>query len=80
MRQDLILAIDFATEAEVLSFFAQFDEPLLVKIGMELFYQTGPALMDQINALCHDIFSDLTLHDIPNTVGKARARRANLTV
>ncbi|POF45395.1 orotidine-5'-phosphate decarboxylase, partial [Staphylococcus pseudintermedius] len=50
MRQDPIIALDFATEAEVMSFLAQFDEPLFVKIGMELFYQTGPALIDQIKA------------------------------
>ncbi|ELJ9316800.1 orotidine-5'-phosphate decarboxylase, partial [Staphylococcus pseudintermedius] len=59
---------------------AQFDEPLFVKIGMELFYQTGPALIDQIKALGHDIFLDLKLHDIPNTVGKAMEGLAKLNV
>lgn len=80
MRQDPIIALDFATEAEVMSFLAQFDEPLFVKIGMELFYQTGPALIDQIKALGHDIFLDLKLHDIPNTVGKAMEGLAKLNV
>ncbi|MTV22809.1 orotidine-5'-phosphate decarboxylase [Staphylococcus delphini] len=80
MRQDPIIALDFATEAEVMSFLAQFDETLFVKIGMELFYQTGPALIDQIKALGHDIFLDLKLHDIPNTVGKAMEGLAKLNV
>ncbi|QUM66226.1 orotidine-5'-phosphate decarboxylase [Staphylococcus delphini] len=80
MRQDPIIALDFATEAEVMSFLAQFDEALFVKIGMELFYQTGPALIDQIKALGHDIFLDLKLHDIPNTVGKAMEGLAKLNV
>lgn len=80
MRQDPIIALDFATEAEVMSFLTQFDEPLFVKVGMELFYQTGPALIDQIKALGHDIFLDLKLHDIPNTVGKAMEGLAKLNV
>lgn len=80
MRQDPIIALDFATEAEVMSFLDQFDEPLFVKIGMELFYQTGPSLIDKIKALGHDIFLDLKLHDIPNTVGKAMEGLAKLNV
>lgn len=80
MRQDPIIALDFATEAEVMSFLTQFDEPLFVKVGMELFYQTGPALIDQIKARGHDIFLDLKLHDIPNTVGKAMEGLAKLNV
>ncbi|UXS28539.1 orotidine-5'-phosphate decarboxylase [Staphylococcus delphini] len=80
MRQDPIIALDFATEAEVMSFLDQFDETLFVKIGMELFYQTGPSLIDKIKDLGHDIFLDLKLHDIPNTVGKAMEGLAKLNV
>ena len=41
-----------------------------VKVGMELYYQTGPALIKKIKERGHDIFLDLKLHDIPNTVQK----------
>jgi orotidine-5'-phosphate decarboxylase len=34
---------------------------------MELYYQTGPALIKKIKERGHDIFLDLKLHDIPNT-------------
>ena len=66
MRNDPIIALDFATEADVIAFLNHFDESLFVKVGMELFYQTGPELIKKIKALGHDIFLDLKLHDIPN--------------
>ncbi|ARJ51633.1 orotidine-5'-phosphate decarboxylase [Staphylococcus lutrae] len=80
MKQTPIIALDFSNEAEVMAFLQQFDESLFVKVGMELFYQTGPALIDRIKGLGHDIFLDLKLHDIPNTVGKAMEGLAKLNV
>lgn len=63
-----IIALDFKSADEVHTFLNKFNEPLCVKIGMELFYQTGPALIKSIKKRGHDIFLDLKLHDIPNTV------------
>lgn len=80
MRNDPIIALDFASEADVIAFLNHFDESLFVKVGMELFYQTGPELIKKIKALGHDIFLDLKLHDIPNTVGKAMEGLAQLDV
>ncbi|MBA8778836.1 orotidine-5'-phosphate decarboxylase [Staphylococcus schleiferi subsp. coagulans] len=80
MRNDPIIALDFATEADVIAFLNHFDESLFVKVGMELFYQTGPELIKKVKALGHDIFLDLKLHDIPNTVGKAMEGLAQLDV
>jgi orotidine-5'-phosphate decarboxylase len=45
---------------------------------MELFYQTGPGLIASLKEMGHDIFLDLKLHDIPNTVGKAMKGLARL--
>ena len=51
-----------------------------VKIGMELYYAEGPAIVREIKRRGHKIFLDLKLHDIPNTVKKAMAVLSNLDV
>lgn len=75
-----IIALDFESKEKVDQFLDLFDEPLYVKVGMELFYQTGPELITDIKAHGHRIFLDLKLHDIPNTVGKAMEGLAKLEV
>ncbi|HSP22214.1 MAG TPA: orotidine-5'-phosphate decarboxylase [Planococcus sp. (in: firmicutes)] len=75
-----IIALDFSTKQQVEEFLSRFDEPLFVKVGMELFYQEGPDLVRAIKAMGHDIFLDLKLHDIPNTVESAMRGLAKLGV
>ena len=47
MAKDVIIALDFPTREETLSFLDQFpqDEKPFVKIGMELFYAEGPQIV-----------------------------------
>lgn len=47
---------------------------------MELFYSEGPAIVKEIKDRGHQIFLDLKLHDIPNTVEKAMAALSKLDV
>ncbi|MGO1058134.1 orotidine-5'-phosphate decarboxylase [Planococcus sp. FY231025] len=75
-----IIALDFSTRQQVEEFLSKFDEPLFVKVGMELFYQEGPELVRSIKAMGHQIFLDLKLHDIPNTVESAMRGLAKLGV
>lgn len=76
-----IIALDFSSLKETKDFLKQFkDESLYVKIGMELFYQTGPEIITWINSQGHDIFLDLKLHDIPNTVYRSMRGIARLGV
>ncbi len=75
-----IIALDFSTAEQVETFLSQFSEPLFVKVGMELFYQEGPDLVRAIKAMGHEIFLDLKLHDIPNTVEAAMRGLAKLGV
>ena len=75
-----IIALDFPTGAEALELLDRFDEPVYAKIGMELFYSEGPAIVKAVKERGHEIFLDLKLHDIPNTVKSAMKQLAALDV
>lgn len=82
MENRPIIAFDFASKQEIETFLTHFpiSEKLFVKIGMELFYQEGPAIVNFLRSQGHDIFLDLKLHDIPNTVQKAMRGIAKMGV
>jgi orotidine-5'-phosphate decarboxylase len=63
-----IIALDFSSKEEVLNFLKAFDRPVTVKIGMELTYAEGLDMVRLVKEMGHDVFLDLKLHDIPNTV------------
>ena len=72
MAKDVIIACDFPTRERTLAFLDGFgEERPYVKIGMELFYAEGPGIVREIKARGHEIFLDLKLCDIPNTVKSA---------
>ena len=83
MGKDVIVACDFASAEATYAFldkFANCTRKPFVKIGMELYYAEGPAIVKGIKARGHKIFLDLKLHDIPNTVKKAMAVLSKLDV
>ncbi len=72
MGKDVIIACDFPSAEQTLAFLDRFPgKKPFVKIGMELFYGAGPDIVRTVKARGHQIFLDLKLHDIPNTVKKA---------
>ena len=81
MGKDVIVACDFSSAEQVFAFLDKFTgKKPFVKIGMELYYAEGPAIVKEIKARGHKIFLDLKLHDIPNTVKKAMSVLSRLDV
>ena len=83
MAKDVIIALDFPNRDKTLAFLDLFESEArkpYVKIGMELFYAEGPQIVRDIKARGHQIFLDLKLHDIPNTVRSAMRSLAGLDV
>ena len=81
MGKDVIIACDFSSAEKTFEFLDKFTgRKPFVKIGMELFYAEGPQIVKEIKKRGHNIFLDLKLHDIPNTVKKAMSVLSGLDV
>ena len=75
----IIVALDFPSAGEALAMAMRIDPARCrLKVGMELFTAVGPAILEDLHRLGFEIFLDLKLHDIPNTVaGACRAAAAH---
>lgn len=81
VSRPIIIALDFQSLEEVKHFLVPFNnQELFVKVGMELFYKEGPQVIHYLKNEGHQIFLDLKLHDIPNTVKQAMKSLASLGV
>lgn len=83
MGRDVIIACDFNSAEETFSFldkFSALEQKPFVKIGMELYYAEGPAIVHELKSRGHKIFLDLKLHDIPTTVKKSMSVLSKLDV
>ena len=77
-----VIALDFPSFDAVKKFLEQFpaEESLYLKVGMELYYATGPEIVSYLKDLGHSVFLDLKLHDITNTVKSAMKFLSHLGV
>ena len=77
----LIVALDFKNFDEMSEFVARLDpNSCIVKVGLQLFISEGKKVLDFLSSKGFEIFLDLKLHDIPNTVNKAIVEIAQFNV
>jgi orotidine-5'-phosphate decarboxylase len=75
MKEDkaagIIIALDVENTVQAEAVVAKLVSARLFKVGLELFTAEGPAVIAKLQGLGKDVFLDLKLHDIPNTVAGA---------
>lgn len=71
LAEKIIVALDLGSEEEVKRALQTLPAVRFVKVGMELFYSTGPSLVYFLKDRGLKVFLDLKVHDIPNTASGA---------
>ena len=80
-RSRLIVALDVPDRTAALRAVDQLSGHVgLFKIGLEIFTREGPRLVEEIRNRGENVFLDLKLHDIPNTVRGAVRSACHLGV
>jgi orotidine-5'-phosphate decarboxylase len=78
-RERLIIALDAPDVGAARGLVERIgDSATIYKIGMELAYSGGLKLAPELASAGKQVFLDLKLHDIPNTVERATAQAAKL--
>jgi orotidine-5'-phosphate decarboxylase len=78
-RDRLVFALDFPTLAEAREAAVEVAPHVgVLKVGLELFVREGPAAVRLGGELGREVFLDLKLHDIPETVERAVATARSL--
>src|SRR3982074_975812 len=68
-RDRLAVALDLPNEHEALKLVDRLGQTCQwFKVGMELYYAAGNSVVQQLRDRGFNVFLDLKLHDIPNTV------------
>lgn len=68
---DVIVALDYAEPEAAWNLVTLLPESTWFKVGLELFTRTGPPVVERLVGEGRQVFLDLKLHDIPNTVAGA---------
>lgn len=82
MTKPVIVALDVDNQTQLKEILASLAEPsqTTIKIGMELFFNSGANIVKELANQGYHIFLDLKLHDIPNTVYNATKQLAQLGI
>jgi orotidine-5'-phosphate decarboxylase len=80
-RRCLIVALDVPDPKSAMRLVAELEGTCVwFKVGLELFVAAGPAVLEPLVARGLNVFLDLKLHDIPNTVAGAVRSAAELGI
>ncbi len=71
IAEKIIIALDVPTPEAALRLVEQVPQASFWKVGLELFLRAGHEVIPELKARQKQIFLDLKLHDIPNTVAAA---------
>ena len=71
-KERLIVALDFPSADKAMDLVDRLDGCCRwFKVGMELYYAAGNRVIEELRKRGYEVFLDLKLHDIPNTVAGA---------
>jgi len=77
----IIVALDYPNAKIANKFLQRIQgQSCKLKVGLELFIAEGPKFVEDLAASGHQVFLDLKLHDIPNTVASACKSASSLGV
>lgn len=77
----VMVALDYPTAAAAEQLLQQIKGiPCYIKVGMQLYYAAGPAFIERLKQQGFNVFLDLKMHDIPNTVKGGASSIASLGV
>ena len=78
---ELVVALDFDDALDALNMAGALRGHVSwVKVGLELFISEGPRVLHSLKGLGFNVFLDLKLYDIPNTVRGAALAAASVCV
>ena len=69
MSQAVIVALDFESEAKALALVSQLGaDATYYKVGLQLLVEAGPSVVKHLVNMGKQVFLDLKLHEIPNSI------------
>ncbi len=71
ISRKIIIALDVKNREEAQKVLQSLPEAKIFKVGLELYTAEGPTMIDLVKSFGKEVFLDLKLHDIPNTVAGA---------
>ncbi len=79
-RPEVIVALDYPDSESAWALVERLPADTWYKVGLELFTRAGPPIVERLAGEGRNVFLDLKLHDIPNTVAGAVRSASQLGV